>query len=236
MKLINMFNDISKNYDLINSILSLGMDFNWRKKLVDLLKKKILSQNNYINILDLATGTGELAFLLSKKFYRSNIIGLDPANKMLKIAKKKLYKKKIKNISFINGNSCNIPFNDEYFDIITISFGIRNFQHIHVSMKEIYRVLNPYGLLAILEFSIPSNIFIKKIYYYYNKIIVNTIGKLLSNNNYAYKYLCKSINSFYYYGNKMKKLLMYHNFNEISIKKLLFEIVSIYISNKKCIY
>ncbi|WP_185864955.1 bifunctional demethylmenaquinone methyltransferase/2-methoxy-6-polyprenyl-1,4-benzoquinol methylase UbiE [Blattabacterium cuenoti] len=231
----NMFDHISIKYDFINRILSLGMDIIWRKKLVYLLNN-FHKKKNFLNILDLATGTGDLTFLLSKIFTNSYIIGLDPSNKMLEIAKNKLNNSKNilikKRIQFITGYSQNIPFKNKNFDIVTISFGIRNFQFLHLSLNEIYRILKNNGTLAILEFSIPSNFLIRKIYYFYNNLFMSNIGGFLSKNYSAFNYLKESIKHFNYSGEKMKKLLTYHNFNYVHMEKLSLEIASIYLSKK----
>ncbi|WP_185873241.1 bifunctional demethylmenaquinone methyltransferase/2-methoxy-6-polyprenyl-1,4-benzoquinol methylase UbiE [Blattabacterium cuenoti] len=236
-KLKDMFDNISEEYDMINNILSFGLDSLWRKKVINILKKFFLKKNyRNIKILDIASGTGELSFLLCNEFYRSKIIGLDPSEKMLKVAIKKLkkYNNCLNKILFIKGYSQNIPFDDNTFDIITISFGLRNFQFLNESLKEIYRVMKLYGKLIILEFSRPDNFFIRKIYHLYNKFIMIKIGGFLSKNYNAYNYLKESINyfSFYFNGEKMKKFFQSKNFRLIHIKKLTFGVASIYLLEK----
>ncbi|WP_113738130.1 bifunctional demethylmenaquinone methyltransferase/2-methoxy-6-polyprenyl-1,4-benzoquinol methylase UbiE [Blattabacterium clevelandi] len=229
-KLTKMFDSISSKYDFLNHILSFGIDILWRKKVINLLIKN----KKYKKILDLATGTGDLAILLAKKFKNSSIIGLDPSEKMLKIAKNKIKKNFLeKKITLIQGYSQNIPFENNTFDLVTIAFGIRNFQYIHLSFKEIYRILKPLGILEILEFSNPSNPYIKIFYHLYSHSILTRIGNFFSKNHFAYNYLQESIKYFTYYGNKMKKLLKYHGFQTYSTKELTFGIVSIYLSQKK---
>lgn len=232
-KIINMFNHISKKYDIINQILSFGIDSLWRKKAVCLLNEytKKYNKKKEKNILDLATGTGDLAILLANKFTDSTIIGLDPSEEMLKIAREKI-KNNLLKIKIIQGYSQNIPFENERFDIVTIAFGIRNFQYINSSMKEIHRILKPSGILEILEFSIPENFFLKRIYYIYSHFILNKIGNFVSGSNFAYDYLEKSIKLFYQ-KNKINDFLKYHKFNIINIQKLTFGIATIYLSRKK---
>ncbi|WP_185860639.1 bifunctional demethylmenaquinone methyltransferase/2-methoxy-6-polyprenyl-1,4-benzoquinol methylase UbiE [Blattabacterium cuenoti] len=230
-KLKNMFDHIANKYDLINHMLSFGIDFIWRKKVIHLLYK--FSEIRIKKILDLATGTGDLAILLAHQFKHAYITGLDPSDKMLKIAKQKIKNNFFeKRVQIIQGYSQNIPFRNETFEIVTIAFGIRNFQYIHHSIKEIYRILKPSGILAILEFSQPSNYWIMKIYYFYF-YFVKKIGNFISKNHFAYNYLKESILSFPYCNNKMNKLLKYHQFNPIHIQKLTFGIVSIYLVKKK---
>ncbi|WP_235610016.1 ubiquinone/menaquinone biosynthesis methyltransferase [Blattabacterium sp. (Cryptocercus kyebangensis)] len=181
----------------------------------------------------MATGTGDLAILLAKKFRNASIIGLDPSEKMLKIAKDKIKNNSLeKRITLIRGYSQNIPFEKNTFDVVTIAFGIRNFQYLHLSFKEIYRILKPLGILEILEFSNPSNPYIKIFYNLYSHSILTKIGNFISNNHFAYNYLQESIKYFSYYGKKMKKLLKYHGFKTYSTKELTFGIVSIYLSKK----
>jgi ubiquinone/menaquinone biosynthesis methyltransferases len=230
-KLKNMFDHIANKYDLINRILSFGIDFIWRKKAIYLLDK--FSKRKVQKILDLATGTGDVAILLAKKFKYANITGLDPSDKMLKIAQKKIKNNFLeKRIQTLLGYSQNIPLQDETFDIVTIAFGIRNFQYIYDSIQEIYRILKPSGLLGILEFSIPSNYWIKKIYYFYFRFI-EKIGNYISKNDFAYDYLIKSILSFPYYNKKMNHLLKCYKFDTIHMQKFTFGIVSFYLFKKK---
>ncbi|WP_185857247.1 bifunctional demethylmenaquinone methyltransferase/2-methoxy-6-polyprenyl-1,4-benzoquinol methylase UbiE [Blattabacterium cuenoti] len=229
-KLKNMFDHIANKYDLINHILSFGIDFIWRRKTIHLLYK--LSEKKILKILDLATGTGDLAILLANQFKHAHITGLDPSDKMLKIAEKKIKNNFFeKRVQIIKGYSQNIPFQNETFDIVTIAFGIRNFQYIHHSVREIHRILKPSGILVILEFSKPSNYWIKKIYYFYFHF-VKKIGNFISKSHFAYNYLKKSIFSFPYCNKKMNKLLKYHKFDPIHIQKLTFGIVSIYLVKK----
>ncbi|WP_185871574.1 bifunctional demethylmenaquinone methyltransferase/2-methoxy-6-polyprenyl-1,4-benzoquinol methylase UbiE [Blattabacterium cuenoti] len=229
-KLKHMFNHIAYKYDMINHILSFGLDPVWRKTTIHLLYK--FSEIKIKNILDLATGTGDLAVLLANQFKHAYIVGLDPSNKMLEIAEKKIKNHSFgKRVKIIQGYSQNIPFQNETFDIVTIAFGIRNFQYIHHSIREIYRILKPSGILAILEFSKPSNFWIKKIYYFYLRF-VEKIGNFISKNHFSYNYLKESILSFYYCNKKMNKLLKYHNFNPVHTERLTFEVVSIYLVKK----
>ncbi|WP_185850920.1 bifunctional demethylmenaquinone methyltransferase/2-methoxy-6-polyprenyl-1,4-benzoquinol methylase UbiE [Blattabacterium cuenoti] len=236
-ELTKMFDHISPKYDFINHFLSFGIDIFWRKEVI-----KILNNFNFINkknknniqkILDLATGTGDLAISLAKCFHHAFIIGLDPSKEMLKIAKNKIKDHSLeKQIKFVQGFSHKIPFEDSTFDLITISFGVRNFQFFHSSFKEIYRILKPMGILEILEFSKPSNFFIKNIYQFYSNFILPKIGSFFSKNDIAYQYLRKSIQLFPFCGKKMNKLLIFHGFHPVHIKKLTFGIVSIYLSQK----
>lgn len=223
-----MFNIISKRYDLINRILSFGIDIKWRKKIL-----YILNNNNIIksNILDVASGTGDMTIMLAKYFIQSNITGLDLSQEMLNIAKKKILKKNIKNnIKLIKGDVENIPIESNTFDVVTIIFGIRNFENIESSLNEIYRILKPKGLILILEFSKPKNLFIKFIYKIYSFYIL-IITKIISNDPIAYEYLIKSIDRFTSVCN-INKILKSIGFSYNKIIPLTFGIVSIYQAQK----
>ncbi|WP_185872694.1 bifunctional demethylmenaquinone methyltransferase/2-methoxy-6-polyprenyl-1,4-benzoquinol methylase UbiE [Blattabacterium cuenoti] len=238
IKLVKMFDHISSTYDLLNHLLSFGIDIYWRKKIIHLIykytNKQKYSKFSKKMILDLATGTGDIAILLAKKFQKDYIIAIDPSAKMLQIAKMKIKNHSLeKKIKLIQGYSYNIPFNNETFDIITISFGVRNFIDLNMSFREIFRILKPIGLLGILEFSYPSNFFIKKIYHFYSNFILKHIGNKISNNIFAYDYLKNSIHTFSFFGKKMKDLLKNHNIPIIYMQKLTFGIVTIYLSKKQ---
>ncbi len=237
IKLVKMFDNISSTYDLLNHLLSFCIDLYWRKQLINIIYEYIKKQQNFKfyqkMILDLATGTGDIAILLAKKFQKDYIIAIDPSEKMLHIAKMKIKNNGLEQqIKLIQGYSHYIPFNNHTFDIITISFGVRNFIELNMSFREIFRILKPIGLLGILEFSQPSNVYIKKIYNFYSNVILKHIGKKISKNIFAYDYLQNSIKTFSFFGKKMKDLLKYHNIPIVYMQKLTFGIVTIYLSKK----
>ena len=141
-----MFDTISKNYDGLNRVISLGIDVKWRKRVVE-----IVGKNNPKIILDIATGTGDLVLMMAEKLNPDKIIGLDISPGMLEVGKQKIKKAKLSNkIEMIVGDSENMPFEDETFDAITVSFGVRNFANLDKGIKEIARVLKSSGVLVIL--------------------------------------------------------------------------------------
>lgn len=225
-----MFNNVSNKYDLINFILSLGQDIKWRKKLINELYLLI---KNPINILDIATGTGDILILLANKFNMcNNIIGLDISNCMLQKAKNKIIKNNLDNrIKLFNHNVEKTFFDSNYFDAITISFGFRNFNNLEKSIKEIYRILKKEGYLMILEFSNPKNFLIKKIRNLYYYISIFFLCKIISTDYLAYKYLIKSILSFPD-SIKIKKILKKYKFKICNSIYLTFGTVSLYIVKK----
>ncbi|MEL6813127.1 MAG: ubiquinone/menaquinone biosynthesis methyltransferase, partial [Bacteroidota bacterium] len=141
-----MFDTISGNYDGLNRVISFGTDIKWRKKVL-----KLIAENGPRTILDIATGTGDLAIQFAKKIEADNIVGLDLSEGMLSVARKKVINKTFKSpVEFIKGDSEALPFEDNSFEAITVSFGIRNFENLEKGLKEIERVLAPGGLFVIL--------------------------------------------------------------------------------------
>ena len=186
-----MFDTISGNYDNLNRVISFGIDVKWRKKVL-----KIVSDKKPKVILDIATGTGDLAILLAQT-NAEKIIGLDISAGMLEVGKKKVQEKNLSNIiELVLGDSENMPFEDNYFDAITVGFGVRNFENLEKGFSEILRVLKPNGVFVILETSIPDKFPYKQGYNFYSKNILPLIGKLFSKDNDAYGYLSESAAAF----------------------------------------
>ncbi|NQX84886.1 MAG: bifunctional demethylmenaquinone methyltransferase/2-methoxy-6-polyprenyl-1,4-benzoquinol methylase UbiE [Flavobacteriaceae bacterium] len=186
-----MFDNISKEYDDLNRVISFGIDVKWRKKMVDIVAK---TQPN--SILDIATGTGDLAINLSQTNAKK-IIGLDISVGMLEVGKQKVNHKNLDGIiDMVIGDSENLPFEDNSFDAITVAFGIRNFEHLEKGLSEILRVLKPQGIFVILETSVPTKFPFKQGYKLYTKGIMPLIGKLFSKDKSAYSYLSASASVF----------------------------------------
>lgn len=221
-----MFDNISGNYDLLNRILSMGIDIRWRKRVVKSVKK-----SNPSKVLDIATGTGDLAIQMAKAT-QAKITGYDLSAGMLEVGKKKVTKENLDDrIEMIQGDAENMPFEDNSFDVITVSFGVRNFENLKKGLDEIYRVLKPGGKFIILEFSQPESFPMKQLYSFYSKHILPRIGKRISKDQSAYTYLPDSVKAFPY-GEEMKNILKNSNFSKSSDKKLTFGIASIYESLK----
>lgn len=221
-----MFDNISGNYDLLNRILSMGIDVSWRKKVVKSVQKAKPS-----TILDIATGTGDLAIAMAKAT-DAKITGFDLSAGMLEVGRKKVSEQNLANrIEMIQGDAENMPFADHSFDVITVAFGVRNFENLSKGLDEIYRVLKPGGKFIILEFSQPESFPMKQLYAFYSKNILPKIGKQISKDQSAYTYLPDSVKAFPY-GEKMKNILKNSNFVQPFDKKLTFGIASIYESLK----
>jgi demethylmenaquinone methyltransferase/2-methoxy-6-polyprenyl-1,4-benzoquinol methylase len=221
----SMFNNVAGTYDFLNHFFSLGIDTLWRKKVVKLIK----AEQPKI-ILDVATGTADLA-IAEVDTQAEKIIGIDISNKMLDVGKAKLKKLNIKNIELLEGDSENIMFDDNTFDAISVSFGVRNFENLKAGLSEMRRVLKPNKKVFILEFSIPTNFIIRNIYYLYFLYILPFVGKIISKDARAYAYLPESVRQFPS-GNEFVTILKACNFNEIKCIPLFFGISTIYIGKK----
>lgn len=221
-----MFDNISGKYDLLNRILSMGIDVSWRKKVVKSVKKE-----NPAIILDIATGTGDLAIAMAKST-DAKITGFDLSAGMLEVGRKKVEEQNLQNrIEMIQGDAENMPFEDNSFDVITVAFGVRNFENLEKGLNDIYRVLKPGGKFIILEFSQPESFPMKQLYSFYSRTVLPRIGKKISKDQSAYTYLPDSVQAFPY-GEEMKKILKKSKFVEPYDKKLTFGIASIYESKK----
>lgn len=221
-----MFNSISCRYDFINRIISGGLDIKWRKNLVRVLKPK-----NPKKILDVATGTGDLAIALGESM-ASEIIGIDISERMLEIGKKKVEKNQLqKNIKMEIGDAERINYPANYFDAVTVSFGVRNFENLDKGLLEIYRVLKPGCELVILETSIPQSFPLNYLYHLYTLYFLPLIGSFFSKDKSAYKYLSSSAKSFPF-GKAFNKILKKNGFVVIDNIPQSFGVVSIYHSQK----
>ncbi len=222
-----MFDTISGNYDGLNRVISLVIDVKLRKKVI-----KLVSKTNPASILDIATGTGDLAIQFAEATQAEKIIGLDLSEGMLSIAHKKVANTKLKNrIDFIKGDSENLPFEDNSFDAITVSFGIRNFETLEKGLSEILRVLKPGGIFVILETSVPTKIPFKQGYTIYSKGILPIIGKLFSKDKVAYNYLSESA-SVFPHGKALNNILRKIGFKEVENKPQTFGVATIYKATK----
>lgn len=218
-----MFDNISSNYDFLNHFLSFGIDNIWRRKTI-----KIVAENNPKLILDVATGTGDLAFAAQKRINPDKIIGLDLSNGMLEVGRSKIEKRNLNDkLEFIQGDSENLPFENQYFDTVMVSFGVRNFENLNKGLSEIFRVLKKEGKIVILEFSKPKTFPIKQSYHIYSKFILPVFGSLISKDKSAYHYLPESVAAFPEgdgFLNELKKV----GFINLKLNKLSGGIATIY--------
>ncbi|MGB0879867.1 MAG: bifunctional demethylmenaquinone methyltransferase/2-methoxy-6-polyprenyl-1,4-benzoquinol methylase UbiE [Polaribacter sp.] len=225
-QIAKMFDTISENYDGLNRVISLGIDVQWRKKVV-----QIVGKNNPKQILDIATGTGDLAMMMAE-LNPDKIIGLDISAGMLAVGKQKIAKANLSdNIEMLVGDSEKMPFDDATFDAITVSFGVRNFANLDKGIQEIARVLKPTGVLVILETSNPTKFPYKQGYKLYTNFILPAIGKIFSKDKVAYSYLSESANSFPF-GKTFNNILQKNGFTHTEHKPVTFGVATIYIAKK----
>jgi demethylmenaquinone methyltransferase / 2-methoxy-6-polyprenyl-1,4-benzoquinol methylase len=196
-----MFNDISQNYDMLNNLLSLGIDRRWRKRLIGRLPKE-----GELLLLDVATGTGDLAIAAALST-NAVITATDIAEKMMEVGRRKVDKLGLNGrIVFQKANAEQLPFPDNTFDALMVGFGVRNFHHFGQGMRELHRVLKPGGQLLVLEFSLPANPMLSKLFRLYFGKILPKVGKLISRHPDAYNYLPESVKEFPY-GHQFIKCL-----------------------------
>ena len=223
----NMFNKIAPYYDFLNRLLTLRIDTLWRKKAIKLLK----SDNPQL-ILDIATGTGDLAVEACKQLTPKKVIGVDLSPEMLEIGKKKIAKKNLENIiEFQVGDSENLNFENDNFDAITVAFGVRNYANLTKGLSEMCRVLKPGGKLIILEFTKPTIFPFKQLFNTYFKYILPFVGRFTSNDPKAYQYLYESVQAFPDFEH-FGKILEDTGFKNITWKSLSLGICAIYQAEK----
>ena len=223
-----MFDRISPKYDALNHMLSLDIDKVWRKKTA-----KIVSKTQPKAILDLATGTADLAIAMAKNNPQAHIIGLDISEKMLEIGKEKVKLQNLENqIELHHGDAASLPFEDARFDAVTVAFGVRNFEDLSKGLSEMHRVLKTNGQAVILEFSMPERFPVKQLYNFYFKHLLPNIGKWVSKDGNAYSYLPHSVEKFPK-PSDFCNILGSFGLKNCQIKPLSFGIATLYVANKE---
>jgi len=221
-----MFNHIAGRYDLLNHLLSMGIDKGWRKKLV-----KLMARDNPRRILDLATGTADLA-IAAAKINPDNITGTDIAEEMLAIGQEKVNKLGLGNkITLLKADSENLPFDDSEFDAAMVAFGVRNYENLPKGLTEMCRVLKPGSRAFILEFSKPQKFPVKQLFGFYSRFILPVIGRIVSKHSTAYSYLPESVAAFPQ-DKQFIKIMLEAGFSEAEFISLSFGITNLYIGKK----
>ena len=221
-----MFDAISGEYDSLNRVISLGIDQRWRKRLV-----KMVAAKRPKSILDIATGTGDLAIALSRTG-AEEIIGLDIAPAMLQVGKEKIKRRSLDTIiTMVEGDSEYLPFENDRFDAITVAFGVRNFEDLDRGLSEIYRVLKPGGIVSILETAVPSRTPFKQGYFIYTRYFLPLIGRIFSRDRRAYAYLSESAAAFPH-GKAFNNILRKNGFISVVDKPQSLGVASIYVASK----
>ncbi len=223
----HMFNSIAHRYDLLDHILSLNIDKRWRNKAIKMLKPYQPRQ-----VLDIATGTADLAITGARILKPEKISGIDIAEEMLAQGRIKVKQAQLSDIiTLTEGDAEKIPFESNLFDAVTVAFGVRNFEDLDMGLKEIYRVLKPKGKLLVLEFSLPGNRLVRWVYHFYFHKLVPFIGGLLTGSQTAYRYLPGSVDQFPY-GKIFINILENNGFKEVICRKFSFGICSAYLAIK----
>ncbi len=222
-----MFDRISPKYDALNHLLSLNIDKVWRKKTA-----KTVAKLHPTSILDLATGTADLAIAMAKRIPQVHIVGMDISEKMLEIGKAKVTQRGLENqIELHVGDAAALPFEDDTFDAVTVAFGVRNFEDLDKGLSEIHRVLKPLGQAVILEFSMPERFPVKQLYHFYFKRVLPMIGKRISKDGDAYSYLPASVERFPKPDAFLQRLAS-HGLSDGSARRLSFGIAMLYSAKK----
>lgn len=225
-----MFDSIAPAYDFMNKAMTFGIDRIWRRIAVRKLRRYPIR-----TILDVATGTGDLALLLYKKLSPEKICGIDLSEGMLSIARDKAKRAGCDGkIAFEKGDCLNLKYAEGAFDAVTVAYGVRNFEHLDKGYAEMYRVLGSGGVICVIELSTPQNPFIRKIYDLYTNHLIPSAGKLISKDVRAYSYLPESIAAVAQ-GNDMLAIMSRAGFINCRCYRLTFGTCTIYIGEKKVI-
>ena len=217
-----MFGSIAARYDLANHLLSCGIDYYWRKRAAE-----IVASWQPKKIVDLATGTGDLALALQKKLPDAQIVAIDFLPEMLELAKRKGVRQTVV------ADAMKLPFADAFFDCATVAFGLRNMEDWRGALREMSRVLNANGHLLVLEFSLPTMSILRTIYRFYLHRCLPLLGSFLTKTKSAYNYLGDSVEEFPS-GNSMSQLMAANGFTNVTFEPLTGGIVTVYTAAKTC--
>lgn len=218
-----MFDSIAPRYDMLNRILSGGIDQQWRR----IVMREVLEVNPD-RMLDVATGTADLALMAARKGV-PKVVGVDISNEMLEVGRHKVRKGDlVERVSLQNGDAEKLPFSDKQFDVSTVAFGVRNFEDLGEGLRQICRVLRPGGKLVVLEFSRPKAFPIKQVYAFYGRFILPTVGRLISGDSGAYTYLPESI-AVFPEGEEFLGWMRDAGFTSCRSRRLTFGIASMYV-------
>lgn len=222
-----MFDSIAPAYDFMNRAMTFGIDHLWRAKAV-----KMMGRNKPANILDVATGTGDLAIRIARTLHPDHITGIDLSDGMLEIGRKKAKEAGLDYIiEFVQGDCLDLPFDDNTFDCVTVAYGVRNFEHLDQGYRQMQRVLRPGGMLCVIELSTPTSPLVKPLYKFYTRCIIPFIGRMVSKDTRAYSYLPESIAAVPQ-GNTMLQLMSEAGLTQCSYRPLTFGTCTIYTAVK----
>lgn len=222
-----MFNAISPKYDALNRILSAGIDQSWRRKTL-----REIRATGALKLLDVATGTADLALALAKGIPGSKVVGVDISSGMLEVGRSKVRAKDLEGrVRLDLGDGEELPYEESSFGAVTVAFGVRNFENLEQGLRDMRRVLEPGGTLAVLEFSQPTAWPLRSLYLFYFKNILPRIGRMVSKDASAYTYLPNSVQAFPY-GEAFAAKLREAGFKSVRVRPLTFGIASLYLAIK----
>ena len=226
-----MFDSIAPAYDFMNTAMTFGMHRRWLRKALGKLNDKEARNTTAFDIIDLATGTGEVAFSLGRLYSEADILGVDLSEGMLGIARRKLAGNPQTRIRFEQGDCLDLKYPDNSFDLLTIAYGVRNFENLEKGFREFYRVLRPGGKCMILELSRPENKVVRLGYDLYSRTLIPLIGRLVSRDRRAYSYLPESIAAMPP-RRRIAEMLREAGFKDVGFKSLTLGVVTYYIAEK----
>ena len=228
-----MFDSIAPSYDFMNTMMTGGLHKRWRNKALKMAAAKLPKEGPKM-VLDVACGTGDVSFRLYELFPQAHVTGLDLSAGMLRIAGEKLAGMDAmakKHITFIEGDSLSMPFPDDTFDMVTVAYGVRNFERLEEGYREMRRVLKPKGVLCVIELSEPKNPLIKSGYRLYSRNVIPLVGRMVSHDTRAYSYLPESIAACPQRGD-MTAMMERAGFREAIFKSLTLGVITIYLASK----
>lgn len=218
-----MFDSIAPAYDRMNSLMSMGMHRRWLRKAV-----KSATASAPREILDVATGTADVAIALAKVLPSSRITGVDLSAEMLAIGERKVKTERLeKQVSLVQGDCMALQFPDGSFDAVTVAYGVRNFEHLEAGYREMNRVLRHGGSITVIELSVPRSPFVRPYYKFYTRCIIPAVGRLMSRDTRAYSYLPESIAAVPQ-GEEMRRIMEQAGFSRVEIRPLFLGVCTIY--------
>lgn len=228
----DMFDNIAPAYDFMNRAMTLGIDKLWRRKAVSMIKDHYDATSGQYNILDIATGTGDLAIMMALALSRAHITGVDLSEGMIEIGRKKVSQKELTTRIDLECADClALPFADNSFDCVTIAYGVRNLQQLSDGYREMLRVLRSGGMLCVIEMSRPTSRIVRPFYNFYTRYVIPAAGRVASKDNRAYTYLPESIEAVAQ-GKEMTSIISDAGFTGAAYSSLTFGVCSIYTAVK----
>ncbi len=222
-----MFNSIAPAYDVMNRMMTMGIDTIWRRKAVDMLR-----DYNPRRILDVATGTGDLAFLIDQRLKPDTLLGIDLSEGMLSVAREKAAERGVADrVSFAIEDCLSLSLPDNSYDAITVAYGVRNFENLKQGFAEMYRVLSPGGVLCVIELSTPEHFPFRQLYKFYTYTIIPLVGRIISRDKQAYSYLPRSVAAVAQ-GEEMLDIFRSVGFKNCRLRRLTFGACTIYMGEK----